>query len=299
MITGTIAVKVPKKLSELELDAEGKRIDNLGLGDTLDDAMRRSEKTGDYGVYGLLPADLAANRPAPGIVDRFYFSTDTLVLERDTGAAWVEVARGEVAIRLAQLAERAHLSLTGIGASDHHVKYTDAEAQAIADAQIAIHAALATVHQDAPALIATHAASDFHLKSGDIFFWHGLLADIPSGRVLCDGNNGTPNLLNRFIEGVASAATDPGATGGATGKTTAGHVHSSPQHQHTNPDTGYDDSPHNATGDEGFPQYPAWYHHTHPQNPTGYNVAQNTGSKTDSIADIRPKYYDVAFIMKT
>ncbi|MBA7707027.1 hypothetical protein ES703_115888 [subsurface metagenome] len=94
-ITGTVPVKVPEKLSELELDAGGKRIDNLGLGDTLDDAMRRSEKTGDNEIYGLHATGLAANRPAPGIVDRFYFSKDTLVLERDTGAAWVEVVKGE------------------------------------------------------------------------------------------------------------------------------------------------------------------------------------------------------------
>ncbi|GAI81831.1 unnamed protein product, partial [marine sediment metagenome] len=124
MITGTVPVEVPKKLSELELDAGGKRIDNLGLGDTLDDVMRRSEKTGSYEVYGLLAVGLAANRPAPGVVDRLYFSTDTLVLERDTGAVWVEVVRGETAIRLAQLAERAHTSLTGIGAADHHARYT-------------------------------------------------------------------------------------------------------------------------------------------------------------------------------
>ncbi|GAI59570.1 unnamed protein product, partial [marine sediment metagenome] len=144
--TGTVPVKVPEKLSELELDAGGKRIDNLGLGDTPDDAMRRSEKATDYEVYGLLAAGLAADRPAPGIVDRFYFSTDTLVLERDTGVAWVEVVRGEAAIRLVQLAEKEHSSLTGIGASDHHVKYTDAEAQAQAAALIAIHAAIAAAH---------------------------------------------------------------------------------------------------------------------------------------------------------
>lgn len=42
--------------------------------------------------------------------------------------------------------------------SVHHTKYTDAEAEAVADTQIGTHAALPTVHQDAPALIATHAA---------------------------------------------------------------------------------------------------------------------------------------------
>lgn len=84
-------------------------------------------KTGDNEVYGLLAAGPAASRPAPGVAGRFYFSTDTLVLERDNGTGWDEMARGETAIRLAQLAERAHGSLTGIGSSDHHVKTTSGE----------------------------------------------------------------------------------------------------------------------------------------------------------------------------
>ncbi|MBA7667651.1 hypothetical protein ES703_75748 [subsurface metagenome] len=60
------------------------------------------------------------------------------MLERDTGAAWVEVVRGEAAIRLAQLAERAHSSLSGIGVADHHARYTDAEAQATVKANVEV-----------------------------------------------------------------------------------------------------------------------------------------------------------------
>ncbi|GAI65475.1 unnamed protein product, partial [marine sediment metagenome] len=41
-------------------------------------------------------------------------------------------------------------------AAAHHDKYTDAEAAAL----IAIHAALATVHQDAPAIAAAIAAAE-------------------------------------------------------------------------------------------------------------------------------------------
>jgi len=117
------------------------------------------------------------------------------------------------------------------------------------------------------------------VPSGVIAIWHGLLANIPSGWVLCDGLNGTPNLLAKFVEGVATATTDPGATGGSTSKTTAGHTH-------TNPDTSTAvviSGTKHAYGGSGD--------HTHTQG--------STGSSTDSIADIRPPYYDVAFIMKT
>ncbi|GAI79168.1 unnamed protein product, partial [marine sediment metagenome] len=53
------------------------------------------------------------------------------------------------------------------------------------------------------------------IPSGLITMWHGLITNIPSGWVLCDGGSGTPNLLAKFVEGVATAATNPGATGGA------------------------------------------------------------------------------------
>lgn len=45
---------------------------------------------------------------------------------------------------------------------------------------------------------------------GTIVVWSGTAEEIPKGWYLCDGNNGTPNLLNRFIMGGTTA----GATGG-------------------------------------------------------------------------------------
>ena len=104
------------------------------------------------------------------------------------------------------------------------------------------------------------------LASGEVTIWSGTIADIPSGRVICDGNNSTPNLLGKFVEGVATAATNPGATGGAVSKTTVGHAH-----------FGYQ-------GGGG----------------AGIGAGSNgTNTVQDSITDIRPPFYDVAFIMKT
>lgn len=39
---------------------------------------------------------------------------------------------------------------------------------------------------------------------GIIVMWSGSQSNIPSGWVLCDGNNGTPDLRNRFIVGAGS-----------------------------------------------------------------------------------------------
>lgn len=72
--------------------------------------------------------------------------------------------------------------------------------------------------------------------SGTIIAWDN--AAIPSGWAVCDGNNGTPGLVGRFIRGAAEDA-DVGVTGGAT------------FHKHTVPNTGTR-SAHNHGGSKSF-----------------------------------------------
>ena len=57
------------------------------------------------------------------------------------------------------------------------------------------------------------------IPAGLIAMWSGLLANMPAGWALCDGQNGTPDLRSKFVKG-AAAGVDPGATGGA-----ATHTH--------------------------------------------------------------------------
>lgn len=52
-----------------------------------------------------------------------------------------------------------------------------------------------------------------------IIMWSGSIDEIPTGWALCDGENETPDLRNRFILGTATGE-EPGATGG-----TANHTH--------------------------------------------------------------------------
>jgi microcystin-dependent protein len=48
---------------------------------------------------------------------------------------------------------------------------------------------------------------------GSIILWHGVLSSIPVGWKLCDGQNGTPDLRDRFVIG-AGATHEWGAQGG-------------------------------------------------------------------------------------
>lgn len=54
------------------------------------------------------------------------------------------------------------------------------------------------------------------VPSGVIAIWSGSIASIPSGWVICDGNNGTPNLTNMFVygasDGSAAGNSSPGST---------------------------------------------------------------------------------------
>ena len=51
--------------------------------------------------------------------------------------------------------------------------------------------------------------------TGMIILWYGNTGNIPGGWVLCDGNNSTPDLRDRFVIGAGSADHTPGSTGGS------------------------------------------------------------------------------------
>lgn len=60
------------------------------------------------------------------------------------------------------------------------------------------------------------------MPQGVIAMWSGTIASIPANWILCDGQNGTPDLRDKFIKG-AAPATQPGAVGGALTHAHANH----------------------------------------------------------------------------
>jgi len=94
-----------------------------------------------------------------------------------------------------------------------------------------------------------------YVPPGVIVAWTGVLASIPSGWLLCDGNNNTPNLIDRFLQGVSTSSTNPGATGGS---------------------------------------------HTTTHNSSSIFLTSDSGANALRLTthDNRPKYYEVAWIMK-
>jgi len=77
------------------------------------------------------------------------------------------------------------------------------------------------------------------VPSGAILIWSGSVANIPTGYVLCNGSNSTPDLRNRFVVGAGTGSNYTiSDTGGSNTTTlTTGHLpshsHSTPNHTHT------------------------------------------------------------------
>lgn len=136
------------------------------------------------------------------------------------------------------------------------------------------------------------------LPNGIITAWTGTIANIPPDYVLCDGNNGCPNLNNYFIKG-ANADSEINTTGGAlthTHAAGAAHSHTISNHQHTF-STGASTS--GTIGDSTGTQRTANNAgHTH-SNVTNVTSGGTTGTQTitaDANTDNRPPYKQAAFI---
>ncbi len=66
--------------------------------------------------------------------------------------------------------------------------------------------------------------------TGMIILWYGNTGNIPTGFVLCNGQNGTPDLRDRFVVGAGSAYS-PGNTGGSQNVTLS--TSQLPSHNHS------------------------------------------------------------------
>jgi hypothetical protein len=124
--------------------------------------------------------------------------------------------------------------------------------------------------------------------------WSGTIATIPSGWVLCNGSNGTPDLRDRFVVGARqddAGAAKTNITGALTqsgGTITHNHAITDPQHNHGNAlslggGTNFIDS--DPAGSFG-------------PNVDGTSDNALTGITVNNISTVQP-YFALAYIMKT
>ena len=168
-------------------------------------------------------------------------------------------------------------------------------------------AATSTTQLATTAFVQTALSSSF--TTGMIMMWSGTIATIPTGWVLCNGSNSTPDLRNRFVigahsdtAGVAySTVTGSNTTSGGTkDASVVSHTHtatvSDPGHAHSL-----------AAGLTGSDLVGGGSNQifTRTQSAsttgtasTGISVSNSTEGSSGTNANL-PPYYALAFIMKT
>jgi hypothetical protein len=142
------------------------------------------------------------------------------------------------------------------------------------------------------------------IPTGGILLWSGSIGSIPAGYVLCNGNNGTPDLRDRFIVGAGSTYA-VNATGGSADSVVVSHTHGAtstsvvtdPGHRHTVP-TG------SSTLDGAFVHEArvAFGSENTSIQVTGITVATTTTNASAGVSGTNanlPPYYALCYIQKT
>jgi hypothetical protein len=162
----------------------------------------------------------------------------------------------------------------------------------------------AAVSTDSTQIATTAFVRDI-IPAGIISLWSGSLLSIPSGWLLCDGSNGTPDLRNRFIVGAGSTYA-VAATGGTADAIVVSHTHTAStnttgSHAHT-----YNNAGGGNVWMRNFSTIPNAYYSEaafNPDNQTGIAGNHNHIVTVDSTGSSGtnanlPPYYALAYIMK-
>ena len=154
-------------------------------------------------------------------------------------------------------------------------------------------------------LTATTLVGNGVVPVGGIIMWSGTIASLATSAPnfkLCDGNNGTPDLRNRFIiganaddSGVAKSNVETGTYSGSNIPKQFGGFKNAILISHTHTQTG------GGTNDDGGSQVPGGPNSGTLSNisTTGVNV-NNAASTTQTGCDANlPPYFALAYIMRT
>jgi hypothetical protein len=132
--------------------------------------------------------------------------------------------------------------------------------------------------------------------AGMIMLWSGSSASIPSGWLLCDGTNSTPDLRNRFVVGAGSTYA-VNATGGSADAIVVSHTHTAtvtdPGHLHNV----YANGSNTSFGRQGTGSGPADTVAVTTSATTGITVSNSTTGSSGTNANL-PPYYALCYIMK-
>jgi len=136
----------------------------------------------------------------------------------------------------------------------------------------------------------------YEIPRGIIVMWSGKVADVPMGWTICDGNNGTPNLTDRFVihaDADASGTNNVGDTGGAKTHTLTGGESGTSAHTHGLLGD-VDGAGTTLTNVADF-----FASSDREDTAAGGAVADSAEANADDAHTNRDKFHALAFIMKT
>jgi hypothetical protein len=148
------------------------------------------------------------------------------------------------------------------------------------------------------------AATAALIPSGMIMIWSGSVGSVPTGWVLCNGSNSTPDLRDKFVIGAGNSYA-VGGTGGSKDAVVVSHTHTAtstvtdPGHSHSFSSslilgTSTDGNTGTVSGGGNAGAL------TIVSNTTGITVATTNASSGSSGTNANlPPYYALCYIMKT
>ena len=163
--------------------------------------------------------------------------------------------------------------------------------------------------------------STYAVPAGGIIIWSGASNAIPSGWVLCNGSNSTPDLRGKFVVGhhPSNGDYDVGDTGGSADATLVSHSHTINNHTHSFSGSGSSSHSHtfpagnDDDADDAAIERPI-SNSSQPQNygtssaTVNISISGNTGNPSDRGTNSQgssatnanlPPYYALCYIMKT
>ncbi len=136
------------------------------------------------------------------------------------------------------------------------------------------------------------------VPSGVVVMWTGTIVDIPEGWFLCDGNNGTPNLKDRFIMG-ATTQTEMAKTGGSKDAVVVAHSHTGSTNTRGNHSHSISYASYSGTGSVGSSSGAGSVGSKSTSSAGNHSHSLSINSTGETGVDKNlPPYYKLAYIMK-
>ena len=248
----------------VENGTEHYAFDRVAIGQTIADTGEAMTVTGNVSVGSLKVDDLTVGRVVTVGTSGEIQDSSSLTFAGSTLTAHTLSVDNNISVGIDAIISR-NLKVVGITTTEHlHSTddiVVDDKVTAAGDVQganlIATANVTATDNVNATDVVASGQVQAEHLKStndaevagvctattfvgngvipiGGIIMWSGTDGNIPANWSLCNGSNGTPNLIDRFIVGRGNDYAS-GATGGSTHAIIPEHTHTATGGNHGHP----------------------------------------------------------------